>query len=642
MTDNVAIGPTRPIAPLRPADPRQLGDYRLTGRIGRGGMGTVYLAENAAGDRAAVKVINPELADDESFRQRFRQEVESARRVRRFCTAPVLDARIDGDELFIVTEYVDGLDLGEYVKVHGPMRGSSLEHLAVGVATALTAIHGAGVVHRDLKPANVLLSSVGPRVIDFGIARALDAVGSATRTGHLIGTPTYMAPELFSGEKASPASDVFAWACVVAYAGTGRAPFDADTIPAVLYQITHGEPRLDGLDESMRDLIEAALGKDPARRPSAQGLLDRLTGRPHADSASVAQNVDRTWAAELTLPDAGTTPTATAGPAAPLTGEPGAWTQTYGDPRYTDPANVAQRTQWSPPSGVPQPAGPGPAPGAPGPAGFGIGGPGAGGQGMSAQGMGSHGMGGHGPAAPPRHRAGRPVIYGAAALAVAAVIMTVLVVRVLTRPDGPPESLVPLYSDTYSVSTSGWIGGSYTSGTYGYAGGTYRVDSDDLELYSRPNRPQSPARQLVSVDAKVLRAPSYGQIGLYCRGDLPKKTGYVFLVRTDGLEAVIRKLDDPGGSKDLATTTRSVPGFEKGETNRLQIACEETKEGGKVTGVRLRLWVDGEFVAEATDKSNPLPRFSYGGDGLVAVQPSGSSGGRTSVQFDNFELSQIR
>ncbi|MFB9834341.1 serine/threonine-protein kinase, partial [Actinoallomurus acaciae] len=288
-------------SPLRPSDPQQLGDYRIIGRLGRGGMGIVYLAESASGERAAVKVISPELADDETFRDRFRREVESARKVRRFCTAPVLDAQLDGEPLFIVTEFVDGADLQEFVTASGPMRGSSLEHLAVGVATALTAIHGAGVVHRDLKPANVLLSSVGPRVIDFGIARALDTVSGATRTGQFIGTPAYMAPELISGAKASPASDVFAWACVVAFAGTGRAPFDGPTVPSVLYQITHGEPSLDGLDEGLRSLVARALSKDPAARPSAQELLDVLTGRPHAEAAAAAETLGRTWA--HTVPD---------------------------------------------------------------------------------------------------------------------------------------------------------------------------------------------------------------------------------------------------------------------------------------------------------------------------------------------------
>ncbi|GLY79478.1 hypothetical protein Airi01_077450 [Actinoallomurus iriomotensis] len=301
-------------SPLRPSDPQQLGDYRIVGRLGRGGMGIVYLAESATGERAAVKVISPELADDETFRDRFRREVESARKVRRFCTAPVLDAELEGETLFVVTEFVDGANLHDFVTGSGPMRGSSLEHLAVGVATALTAIHGAGVVHRDLKPANVLLSSVGPRVIDFGIARALDTVSGATRTGQFIGTPAYMAPELISGGKASPASDVFAWGCVVAFAGTGRAPFDGPTVPSVLYQITHGEPSLDGLDEGLRHLVARALSKDPAGRPSAQELLDVLTGRPHAEASAAAETIGRTWA--HTVPD---------GPPPPGTGQTQGW-----------------------------------------------------------------------------------------------------------------------------------------------------------------------------------------------------------------------------------------------------------------------------------------------------------------------------
>ena len=316
------------INPLRPSDPQRLGSYRIVGRLGRGGMGTVYLAETETGERAAVKVINPDLADDETFRDRFRREVESARRVRRFCTAPVLDAQLEGEPLFIVTEFVDGANLDEFVTASGPMRGSSLEHLAVGVATALTAIHGAGVIHRDLKPANVLLSSVGPRVIDFGIARALDTVSGATRTGQFIGTPAYMAPELISGGKASPASDVFAWACVVAFAGTGRAPFDGPTVPSVLYQISHGEPVLDGLDEGLRELVSQALAKDPAARPSAQQVLDTLTGRPHADTAETADSLGRTWAVpsgRRTMPDAPATrvtPPRPAGGSSPLQRRP--------------------------------------------------------------------------------------------------------------------------------------------------------------------------------------------------------------------------------------------------------------------------------------------------------------------------------
>ncbi|NUP83191.1 MAG: serine/threonine protein kinase, partial [Nonomuraea sp.] len=155
----------------------QIGRYRLLSVLGRGGMGTVHLAEDPSGQRVAVKVINPELSQHEQFRMRFRREADAAQRVRRFCTAAVIEAALDGELLYVVTEYVPGPNLEEAVRQSGPMRGSSLDALAVSVATALTAIHGAGVVHRDLKPSNVLLSPVGPRVIDFGIARALDTLG---------------------------------------------------------------------------------------------------------------------------------------------------------------------------------------------------------------------------------------------------------------------------------------------------------------------------------------------------------------------------------------------------------------------------------------------------------------------------------
>ena len=197
--------------PLRAGDPRELDGYRIVGRLGRGGMGTVYLAEDPGGRSVAVKLIHPDLADDESFRKRFAREVDSARRVARFSTAGVIDARLEGEPLFIVSEYVAGPNLDEAVRAQGPMHGGTLEGLAMGVAAALTAIHGSGVVHRDLKPANVLLSTVGPKVIDFGIARALDdAGGGITRSSQLMGTPSYMAPELILGEQATPAADIFA------------------------------------------------------------------------------------------------------------------------------------------------------------------------------------------------------------------------------------------------------------------------------------------------------------------------------------------------------------------------------------------------------------------------------------------------
>ncbi|MGW4668845.1 serine/threonine-protein kinase [Streptosporangium sandarakinum] len=285
-----AYGPP-PVLGLEPSDPTELGPYRVAGRLGRGGMGTVYFGESASGP-VAIKVINPVLAADPEFVARFRNEVAAARRVSRFCTAPVLDARLNGDPLWLVTEYVAGPDLERVLRREALLRGSDLEALAVGVATALTAIHGAGVVHRDLKPANVLLSPLGPRVIDFGIARALDAGDGHTATNQLIGTPAYMAPERFSGQSAGPPADVFAWGCVVAAAATGRSPFAAGSVHEIPYRVLNHTPDLGGLDAGLRGLVGAALDRDPASRPTAKELLSELVGQSDAeDTAKVARTL---------------------------------------------------------------------------------------------------------------------------------------------------------------------------------------------------------------------------------------------------------------------------------------------------------------------------------------------------------------
>ncbi|WP_431897790.1 serine/threonine-protein kinase [Nonomuraea sp. bgisy101] len=285
----------------------QIGRYRLLDMLGRGGMGTVHLAEDATGQRVAIKVINPELSQHEQFRMRFRREADAARRVRRFCTAAVLEAALDGDQLYVVTEYVPGPNLEEAVRQSGPLKGSSLDALAVSVATALTAIHAAGVVHRDLKPSNVLLSPIGPRVIDFGIARALDEIGGVTGTGELIGTPRYMAPEVLRGEPVSPACDVFSWGCLMAFAASGRAPFPGETLPAIIYQVLNTEPSLDGLEPGLRELVAAALAKDPARRPTAQQILDHLIGRQAAPEQAV-HTVQVAWQEGATTPYAASLP----------------------------------------------------------------------------------------------------------------------------------------------------------------------------------------------------------------------------------------------------------------------------------------------------------------------------------------------
>ncbi|WP_435112632.1 protein kinase domain-containing protein [Nocardiopsis synnemataformans] len=295
--------------PLRAGDPRELDGYRIVSRLGRGGMGTVYLARDASDRPVAVKLIHPDLADDESFRLRFAREVEAARRVARFSTAGVIDARLEGEPLFIVSEYVPGPNLDEAVRADGSMAGGTLEGLAMGVAAALTAIHGSGIIHRDLKPANVLLSPVGPKVIDFGIARALDdAADAVTRSSQLMGTPSYMAPELILGQRATAAADIFAWGCLVAFAGTGTAPFDAATVPAVLHNISSAPPRLDGLDADLYDLVNAALDKNPANRPTSKQLLARLTGQEEPQEAEVERTISTSWAPPSSSPVPGQPP----------------------------------------------------------------------------------------------------------------------------------------------------------------------------------------------------------------------------------------------------------------------------------------------------------------------------------------------
>lgn len=288
--------------PLRPLDPRKLGPYELLSRLGEGGMGTVYLARSAAGVLVAVKMVRADLAPDDEFRRRFRSEVNRVREVPPFCTAEVLDADPDHEQPYLVVEYVDGPSLAEVVEERGPLTSSNLHSVAIGVATALTAIHGAGIIHRDLKPRNVLLAPGSPKVIDFGIARAMEPTSAHTRTDQMVGTVAYMAPERFGSDSPlTPAADVFAWGGVVAYAGTGRTPFSADSPPATAARILTQPPDLSGLSGPLRELIGHALEKDPANRPSARELLDLLiTGpqRPAAVGAALAHQPGLRIAAE--------------------------------------------------------------------------------------------------------------------------------------------------------------------------------------------------------------------------------------------------------------------------------------------------------------------------------------------------------
>ncbi|MFI6814945.1 serine/threonine-protein kinase [Nonomuraea sp. NPDC050328] len=265
-------------------DPRRLGRYDVVARLGEGGQGVVYLARGVSGEQVAVKLLHQALIADPDARNRFLREVAVAQRVARFSTAPVLHADLDGSRPYIVSEYVPGPSLRELVQNEGPRRGASLERIAISTATALAAIHRAGILHRDLKPANVLMGPEGPVVIDFGVARTLDTPGG-TATGLAMGTPAYLAPEQLTGAPLTEAADVFAWGVTIAFAATGRPAFGSDTIPAVMNRILHQEPQLDGLDGPLRDVVSACLSKDPSLRPTAQDLVVRLTGQPVPVSA---------------------------------------------------------------------------------------------------------------------------------------------------------------------------------------------------------------------------------------------------------------------------------------------------------------------------------------------------------------------
>ncbi|MGW0781172.1 protein kinase domain-containing protein [Streptomyces sp. NPDC002913] len=290
---------------LKPDDPQWVGPYRLDRRLGEGGMGQVFLGTSPGGRKVAVKVIRPELADTPQFRQRFAREVDAARRVGGFHTAQVVDADPEARSPWLVTAFVPGPTLHEAVREKGVLAPDAVLRLGAGLAEGLAAIHRCGLVHRDLKPGNIILADDGPRIIDFGIARAMDA-SSLTATGTIIGTYAYMSPEQIRTDRAGPASDVFSLGSVLTFAATGHGPFDAPSLVEVVQLILDEQPSLGRLDGELHGLLTACLTKDHAGRPSLAELQSRLARLPTGTAAP--EQVPGPAADAPTLPVAGQEP----------------------------------------------------------------------------------------------------------------------------------------------------------------------------------------------------------------------------------------------------------------------------------------------------------------------------------------------
>ena len=346
--------------PLTPNDPRTAGEFTLRARLGAGGMGRVYLGASPAGRAVAIKVVHPELARDEEFLARFRNEVAAARAVSGMYTAPVVASGLDDHPPWLATVFVPGPALDDVVAKHGPLPEAALWRLAAGLAEALAAVHACGVLHRDLKPSNVLMAADGPHVIDFGISRAMEGT-HLTATGIVVGTPGYMSPEQAEGREAGTASDVFSMACVLAYAATGKQPFGTGNAATVLFRVVRGDPELTGVPPRLREVLETCLRKDAGARPllavvaaefsqGARSMADAIES-PTAFWPEAVENVIKASTesrpAVTGLP--ASPPSGTAAPASPppRSGPPG--------PAFTPPpsAQMPAAASYTPPPGQP-------------------------------------------------------------------------------------------------------------------------------------------------------------------------------------------------------------------------------------------------------------------------------------------------
>ncbi|WP_415961443.1 bifunctional serine/threonine-protein kinase/ABC transporter substrate-binding protein [Streptomyces sp. 021-4] len=257
--------------PLRSTDPARIAGYRILGRLGAGGMGVVLLGRSPGGALVAIKLIRAEYADDAGFRTRFRREVAIARQVRNRWAVPVVDADTEAAAPWLATEFVPGPALSEAVGGGTPLPERSVRALGSMLAEALEAVHGAGLVHRDVKPGNVLLGLDGPRLIDFGIARALDDT-VLTATDAIVGSPGFLSPEQAQGRRIGPSSDIFSLGCVLVYAATGGRPFGSGPVEAMLFRTVHDPADLGALPPGLRPVVEGCLSKEPEGRPTAQDI----------------------------------------------------------------------------------------------------------------------------------------------------------------------------------------------------------------------------------------------------------------------------------------------------------------------------------------------------------------------------------
>lgn len=307
---------------LRREDPRVVGSFRLHRRLGAGGMGVVYLGSDRRGQRVALKVIRPDLAEDQEFRSRFAREVSAARRIRGGCTARLVAADLEADRPWFATQYVPGPSLHDKVNEEGPLSAAQTASIGAALAEGLLAVHDAGVVHRDLKPSNILLSPKGPRIIDFGIAWATGA-STLTHVGTAVGSPGFLAPEQVRGAAVTPATDVFALGATLAYASTADSPFGQGSSEVMLYRVVHEEPQLMGVPDALAPLVHACLAKDPEDRPStlqlslrlkeiaareAQGLSDGRPPAPRREPERPSGQRAAEYAEQRTLRRPGSTP----------------------------------------------------------------------------------------------------------------------------------------------------------------------------------------------------------------------------------------------------------------------------------------------------------------------------------------------